>query len=146
MIEERRLANGHTKTGLPLGHWPAATSWWVEADGKIRQAEVCVRTRYDRPPARHASSRSCHRDGFLVAVLVAIQPRSTSFQRDRPHLLVQVELIGTGKIRAANAVWVYRPSGVQIPEPPQFEGPIPRFGRGPFRSPEMSWLQLVADR
>ncbi|MER5621067.1 hypothetical protein ABT061_08490 [Streptosporangium sp. NPDC002544] len=40
--------------------------------------------------------------------------------------------IGMAEIRAANAVWVYRPSGVQIPEPPQFRGPLPDFGRGPF--------------
>lgn len=44
-------------------------------------------------------------DEFLVAVLVAIQPRSTPFRRDRPRPLVQVGLIGTAMIRAANADW-----------------------------------------
>lgn len=42
----------------------------------------------------------------LVAVLVAIQRPPMPFKADRPRPLVQVEPIGTGKIRAANAVWV----------------------------------------
>lgn len=33
-------------------------------------------------------------------------------------------------VRTANAVWVYSPSGVQIPEPPQLRGPLPFLGEG----------------
>jgi myo-inositol-1(or 4)-monophosphatase len=50
-----------------------------------------------------------------------------------------VEPIGTAEIRAANAVWVYCPSGVQIPEPPQFRGPLPSFGK---RAPLLHGIPL----
>jgi len=33
-------------------------------------------------------------------------------------------LHGCAGLDTANAVWVYRPSGVQIPEPPRIGGPL----------------------
>lgn len=77
MTEERRPANGHTKTGLPLRRRPAAASRWVEADGMIRQAEACA--------ARSSNP-------VRVAVWVAVHRRTSSFQEDHRGALVQVGL------------------------------------------------------
>ena len=71
--------------------------------------------------------RFCRTTERLVRVAdwVAVPRRTTKFQGVHPAALVHVERPGTLRLRAANAVWVYRPSGVQIPDPPQVEGPSP---------------------
>ena len=50
-----------------------------------------------------------------VAVLVAIQVRTTPFQVDQRTRLVHVEPIGTSRIRAANAVWWQHHPGFKSP-------------------------------
>ena len=109
IAEERRPADGHTKTGLPLRRRPAVASRWADGIRDTRGRGVRVRAGHE--PA-------------LVAVLVAVPRRPRPFEKDRRAVLVQVERIGTAESRAANAVWVSSPSGVQIPEPPQFRAPL----------------------